>query len=55
VLVTETRLDGVDVPVVVPGAVGDELAQPAMSVPVVNVANAMTRTPDVRAIRIPLV
>jgi hypothetical protein len=57
VLVTDTTLDGVEVAVVVPGAVADEL-QPEKSAPVNNAANAadaMTRTPDFRAIRIPLV
>ena len=36
VLVTETRLEGVDVGVVVPGAVADELVQPARSAAVAN-------------------
>ena len=56
VLVTDTRLEGVDAAVVVLGAVADELVQPARSAPAVNVANtaeAMTRTPDFRAIRMP--
>jgi hypothetical protein len=49
VLVTETTLEGVGAGVVVPGAVADELVQPARSAAVANAANAITRPPDFRA------